>query len=157
MRDQVPVPQKLTGFSSCFLEEGGVLSPSVRNRAWIGRGSGGKGVYSGIAAREAEASRSLEELRSEATYPHCLIFLEVIAQMLECKGFHHSFPPLCRIATEPFKSHHKTVSSHWKSQAEYIMRNAGLEETQAGIKIAGGYITSDVQMTPPSWQRVKRN
>ena len=41
--------------------------------------------------------------------------------------------------------------------AEYIMRNAGLEETQAGIKIAGGYITSDVQMTPPSWQKVKRN
>ena len=61
MPDQVPVPQKLTGFSSCFLEEGGVPSPSVRNRAWIGRGSGGRGVYSGMVAREAEASRSLEE------------------------------------------------------------------------------------------------
>ena len=34
--------------------------------------------------------------------------------------------------------------------AEYIMRNAGLEETQAGIKIAGrSIITSDMQMTPP--------
>ena len=33
--------------------------------------------------------------------------------------------------------------------AEYIMRNAGLEETQAGIKIAGRNITSDMQMTPP--------
>ena len=34
--------------------------------------------------------------------------------------------------------------------AEYIMRNAGLEEAQAGIKIAGGIsITSDKQMTPP--------
>ena len=34
--------------------------------------------------------------------------------------------------------------------AEYIMRNAGLEETQAGIKIAGEIsITSDMQMTPP--------
>ena len=33
--------------------------------------------------------------------------------------------------------------------AEYIMRNAGLEEAQAGIKIAGRNITSDMQMTPP--------
>ena len=42
--------------------------------------------------------------------------------------------------------------------AEYIMRNAGLEEAQAGIKIAGRIsITSDVQMTPPLWQKVKRN
>ena len=33
---------------------------------------------------------------------------------------------------------------------EYIMRNAGLEEAQAGIKIAGEIsITSDMQMTPP--------
>ena len=36
--------------------------------------------------------------------------------------------------------------------AEYIMRNAGLEQTQAGIKIA-----SDMQMTPPLWQKVKRS
>ena len=42
--------------------------------------------------------------------------------------------------------------------AEYIMRNAGLEEAQAGIKIAGRNInTSDMQMTPPLWQKVKRN
>ena len=42
--------------------------------------------------------------------------------------------------------------------AEYIMRNAGLEETQAGIKIAEQIsITSDMQMTPPLWQKVKRN
>ena len=34
--------------------------------------------------------------------------------------------------------------------AEYIMRNAGLEEAQAGIKIAGEIsITSDMQMTSP--------
>ena len=33
---------------------------------------------------------------------------------------------------------------------EYIMRNAGLKEAQAGIKIAGEIsITSDMQMTPP--------
>ena len=42
--------------------------------------------------------------------------------------------------------------------AEYIMRNSGLEETQAGIKIAGRNINhSDMQMTPPLWQKVKRN
>ena len=42
--------------------------------------------------------------------------------------------------------------------AVYIMRNAGLEETQAGIKIAGIIsITSDMQMTPPLWQKVKWN
>ena len=40
--------------------------------------------------------------------------------------------------------------------AEYIMRNAGLDEAQAGIKIAGR-ITSDMQMTPPLWQKVKKN
>ena len=39
---------------------------------------------------------------------------------------------------------------------EYIMRNAGLEEAQAGIKIAIP-ITSDMQMTPLFWQKVKRN
>ena len=42
--------------------------------------------------------------------------------------------------------------------AEYIMRNAGLEEVQAGIKIAREIsITSDMQMTQPLWQKVKRN
>ena len=43
--------------------------------------------------------------------------------------------------------------------AEDIMRNAGLEEAQAGIKIAGRKINngSDMQMTPPLWQKMKRN
>ena len=41
--------------------------------------------------------------------------------------------------------------------AEYIMRTAGLEEAQARIKIARRNITSDMQMTPPLWQKVKRN
>ena len=43
--------------------------------------------------------------------------------------------------------------------ADYIMRNAGLEDAQAGIKIAQGEIsiTSDMQMTPSLWQKVKRN
>ena len=45
-----------------------------------------------------------------------------------------------------------------KLYTEYIMRNAGLEESQAGIKIARRKsITSDMQMTPPLWQKVKRN
>ena len=40
--------------------------------------------------------------------------------------------------------------------AEYIMRNAGLDEAQAGFKIARrNIITSDMQMTPPLWQKVK--
>ena len=42
--------------------------------------------------------------------------------------------------------------------AEYIMRNAGLEEAQAGIKIVREIsITSDMQMTPLLRQKVKRN
>ena len=43
--------------------------------------------------------------------------------------------------------------------AEYIMRNAGLDEAKAGIKIAGREIskTLDMQMTPPLWQKVKKN
>ena len=43
--------------------------------------------------------------------------------------------------------------------AEYIMRNAGLEEAQAGIStlLAEISITSDTQMTPPLLQKVKRN
>ena len=42
--------------------------------------------------------------------------------------------------------------------AEYIMRNAGLEETQAESRLPGEIsITSDMQMTPPLWQKVKRN
>ena len=42
--------------------------------------------------------------------------------------------------------------------AEYVMRNAGLEEAQVGIKIAGEIsMTSDMRMTPPLWQKVKKN
>ena len=42
--------------------------------------------------------------------------------------------------------------------AEYIMRNAGLEEAQAGIKIAGRIINNLRNViTPPLWQKVKRN
>ena len=42
--------------------------------------------------------------------------------------------------------------------AEYIMRNSGLDEAQAGIKTARRIsITSDMQMTPPLCQTVKKN
>ena len=42
--------------------------------------------------------------------------------------------------------------------AEDIMRNVGLEEAQAGIKIAGEIsITSDMQMTPTLWRKLKKN
>ena len=42
--------------------------------------------------------------------------------------------------------------------AEYIMRNAGLEEAQLESRLPGEIsITSDVQMTPPLWQKVKKN
>ena len=42
--------------------------------------------------------------------------------------------------------------------AEYIMRNAGLDEAQAGIKIARSYSNNlDRQMIQPLWQKVKEN
>ena len=42
--------------------------------------------------------------------------------------------------------------------AEYIMRNAGLEEAQLESRLPGEIsITSDMQMAPPLWQKVKRN
>src|SRR5574337_162666 len=42
--------------------------------------------------------------------------------------------------------------------AEYIMRNAGLEEHKLESRLPGEIsITSDMQMTPHLWQKVKRN
>ena len=39
---------------------------------------------------------------------------------------------------------------------EYTMRNAGLDEAQAGIKTAGRNINNfRYAMTPPLWQKVK--
>ena len=59
----------------------------------------------------------------------------------------------------------KAVYCHpaYLTYAGYIMRNAGLDEAQAGIKIGIKIfleeisITSDMQMTPPLWQKVKRS
>ena len=50
------------------------------------------------------------------------------------------------------------LSPCFLTPAEYIMQNARLDEGQAGIKIVGEIsITSDMQMIPSLWQKVKRN
>ena len=42
--------------------------------------------------------------------------------------------------------------------AKYIMRNAGLDEAQTGVKTAGRNINNaNMQMTPPLWQKAKNN
>ena len=42
--------------------------------------------------------------------------------------------------------------------AEYIVRNPGLEEAQLESRLLREIsVTSDMQMTPPLWQKVKRN
>ena len=42
--------------------------------------------------------------------------------------------------------------------AEYIMRNAGLDEAQIGIKISRrNSNNSDIQMTSPLWQKANKN
>ena len=42
--------------------------------------------------------------------------------------------------------------------AEYIVRNAGLEEAQLESRLPGETsITSDMQTTPPLWEKVKRS
>ena len=46
----------------------------------------------------------------------------------------------------------------FNSCAEYIMRNTGLEGAQLESRLPGEIsITSDIQMTPPLWQKVKKN
>ena len=42
--------------------------------------------------------------------------------------------------------------------AEYIMKNAGLEEAQLESRLLGEIsITSEMQMTTPLWQKVRKN
>ena len=46
----------------------------------------------------------------------------------------------------------------FKFYAEYIIRNAGLDEAQDGSRLPGDKsITSDMQMTSPLMQKVKKN
>ena len=56
--------------------------------------------------------------------------------------------------------HQGCILSPWlfNLYAEYIKRNAGLDEAQAGIRLLGEIsITSDMQMIPPLWQKAKKN
>ena len=58
------------------------------------------------------------------------------------------------------KEYVKAVYCHpaYLTCSEYIMQNARLDEAQAGNRLLGEIsITSDMQMTPPLWQKVKRN
>ena len=59
------------------------------------------------------------------------------------------------------KEYIKTVYCHpayLTYYAKYIMRNAGLDEAQLEWRLPGEIsITSDIQMTPPLWQKVKKN
>ena len=56
--------------------------------------------------------------------------------------------------------HQACILSHclFNVYAEYIMRNAGVEEAQAGIKIAGRNINNIRYADDPTiWQKVKKN
>ena len=64
-----------------------------------------------------------------------------------------------QINSKSGKEYVKAVYSHpaYLLYAEYIMRNAGLDEAKAGIKIARKNIKSlDKQMTPYLWQKAKK-
>ena len=56
------------------------------------------------------------------------------------------------------KEYIKAVYCHpaYLTYAEYIMRNAGMDEAQAGIKISGRNI-NNLRYAPPLGQEVKRN
>ena len=63
-----------------------------------------------------------------------------------------------QIGSKLGKEYVKAVCCLINLYAEYIMRNAGLDEAQAGIMIAGEIsTTSDMQMTPHLSQKLKRN
>ena len=56
--------------------------------------------------------------------------------------------------------HHGSILSpcSFNFYAEYIMRNAGLKKHKLESRLLGEIsITSAMQMTPPLWQKVKRN
>ena len=58
------------------------------------------------------------------------------------------------------KEYVRAVYCHpaYLTYAEYIMQNAGLYEAWLESRLLGEIsITSDMQMTPPLWQKVKKN
>ena len=51
----------------------------------------------------------------------------------------------------------RTVAAQANLYAEYIMRNTGLDEAQVESRLPGEItITSDMQITPPLWQKAKK-
>ena len=59
-------------------------------------------------------------------------------------------------ASRKEKEYLKAVYCLFNFYTDYIMRNAGLEESQGGNKIDGEIsIISNMQMTPALWQKVK--
>ena len=76
------------------------------------------------------------------------------------------FPSLEEFSPVDCDPHSQRLGIFNKAEVEYIMKNPGLDEAQAGIKIAGinnlryaddNQIISDLQMTPLLWQKMKRN
>ena len=55
------------------------------------------------------------------------------------------------------KEYVKAVYCLFNLYAEYIMQNAGLDEAQAGIKIAGRNINNLRYADDTLWQKVKKN
>ena len=54
--------------------------------------------------------------------------------------------------------HYTLLPCLFNLYAEYFMRNTGLEEAQLESRLPGEIsITSDMQMIPPLWQKVKKN
>ena len=52
----------------------------------------------------------------------------------------------------------KAVYCLFNLYAKYVMRNTGLDKAQAGTRMPGKIsITSDMQMAPPLWQKVKKS
>ena len=70
----------------------------------------------------------------------------------------HGTTDLFQIGKEVFKAVYCHPACLTYMHAEYIMRNVGLDEAQLESRLPGEItVTSDMQMTPPLWQKVKRN
>ena len=74
----------------------------------------------------------------------------------------HALQQISTQGSNPDLLHGRWILYHLSHQcmhivyAEHIMRNAGLEVAQLGSRLPGEIsITSDMQMTPPLWQKVK--
>ena len=63
-----------------------------------------------------------------------------------------------KLGKEYIKAGSILLSQLFNLYAKHIMQNTGLEEVQAGIKISRKNIkTSDIQMTPPFYQKARKN